>query len=470
MFAWYRNSKACFVYLSDVHSDSRTEDLTQFTTSRWFTRGWTLQELLAPRAVRFFNSTWNGLGSKVKLSVAISKATGIEKEFIENADGIHSTTIAQRMSWAAGRKTSRKEDMAYCLLGILDVNMPLLYGEGTRAFKRLQEEIIKNTYDHTILAWGCGSTTGVQELGNGLLATSPDAFRSWKSYPYRYTEGNHYILTNLGLHIELPVVFLDDNPGTALGILDCGKGYKNHVVLPLEYKKRMDGPITMHRARAITPFYADPSAPNPTSVIVPSFVQPASPVSITPSLPFSDAPSSPSSARSVSVFSATNSISTQASTIADHDFCPATSEQSAYRRLPVYLQMGKLVNDRTGFFWSIQCQKFLKDGYFLADCYPPCDIKMLGTALSIYDVECRSRLVRFCPPDGSTNKTILLLIEMSGTVDCLQIAETDSDLNSWQMLLYSDYKRTNFERLRRDFVWEVLKWHREPNGSFYEIV
>ncbi|KAI0389424.1 HET-domain-containing protein [Xylariaceae sp. FL0594] len=139
MYRWYRESNACFVYLSDVHSYPLGQDLTEFMSSRWFTRGWTLQELLAPTVVRFFNSTWCGLGSKQKLVDAISRATGIE------TDG---------MSWAAGRKTSRKEDMAYCLLGLLDVNMPLLYGEGTKAFRRLQEQIINSVYDHTILAWG----------------------------------------------------------------------------------------------------------------------------------------------------------------------------------------------------------------------------------------------------------------------------------------------------------------------------
>ncbi|KAI1816171.1 HET-domain-containing protein [Poronia punctata] len=473
MFRWYRNSKACFVYLSDVDIPLRPNgDLIQFTKSRWFTRGWTLQELLAPKNVRFFNNAWVGIGSKGQLSKAISTATGIEEEYLENPDALFNTSIAQRMSWAAGRKTSKKEDMAYCLMGILDVNMPVIYGEGARAFRRLQEEIMRTTYDHSILAWGCGA----QELSNGLLAPTPDSFRSWKSYQNCYKEGSHYIMTNLGLHIELPVIFLDDNAGTALGILDCGKNYKNHVILPLEYKKGgQDGPLTMHRARATAPFYADAIPVHPDETL-PSHIVEA--VTTPSSSSSSSEPVSPASADPLSPAPSLFSPTTTAPSSVNHDF---PTDQSYPRRVPVYLQIGKMTTNKTSptTKLSIKCPNLVENGYYLADCYPPCDMKMSGPTLSIIDNHNhnhnRQHLVRFCEPGGESVLLLLLLISRVGGDDDdmelqVQMARTYSELNSWQMVLYPDYKRVDFARLKRDFEWEGLKTVRGAKEAFYEIM
>jgi hypothetical protein len=151
MFRWYKNAAICYVYLSDV-STSSEESLSR---SRWFTRGWTLQELLAPRRVTFYNNNWTCLGTKVDLVNIISAITSIRPRFLLGENDLNLAPVCTRMSWAARRETSRTEDLAYCLLGIFDINMPLLYGEGQKAFQRLQHKVWKRyPHDFTILAWG----------------------------------------------------------------------------------------------------------------------------------------------------------------------------------------------------------------------------------------------------------------------------------------------------------------------------
>lgn len=149
MFRWYRNAAVCYAYLSDV------EKISQLADSRWLTRGWTLQELVAPKDLRFYTTDWKYLGSKddPQLLDALSGVTHIERSVLSTGQ-FDNVPVAKRMSWAAGRETTRVEDSAYCLLGIFDVNMPLLYGEGRKAFQRLQEEILKVSDDHTLFAWG----------------------------------------------------------------------------------------------------------------------------------------------------------------------------------------------------------------------------------------------------------------------------------------------------------------------------
>jgi hypothetical protein len=115
-------------------------------------RGWTLQELIAPTVLVFLNREWQKIGTKSALASEITGVTGIPIHILRGGD-VHSASIAQRMSWASKRKTTRTEDLAYCLMGIFDVNMPMLYGEDVKAFARLQEEIMKTSDDHTIFAW-----------------------------------------------------------------------------------------------------------------------------------------------------------------------------------------------------------------------------------------------------------------------------------------------------------------------------
>ncbi|KAF2674895.1 hypothetical protein BT63DRAFT_430993 [Microthyrium microscopicum] len=150
---WYRKSHACYVSLADVSLDSELW-FDQFKRSRWFKRGWTLQELLAPEELEFYDKDWRALGTKSDLSEAISLVSGIPIVVLTHQRSMFSYTVEDRMVWAADRTTTRIEDIAYCLLGMFQMNMPLLYGEGKRAFRRLQEQLFTTTGDFTILGWG----------------------------------------------------------------------------------------------------------------------------------------------------------------------------------------------------------------------------------------------------------------------------------------------------------------------------
>ncbi|KAK1752813.1 heterokaryon incompatibility protein-domain-containing protein, partial [Echria macrotheca] len=154
MYLWYEESTICYVYMSDLPSTwpIPTYSRNDFQKSRWFERGWTLQELLAPSAVVFLNNDWEEVGTKLNLWEYITARTGIPGIILHGQD-VQSASIAQRMSWAADRRTTRIEDRAYSLMGLFGVNMPLLYGERQNAFLRLQEEIIKTSNDHSIFAW-----------------------------------------------------------------------------------------------------------------------------------------------------------------------------------------------------------------------------------------------------------------------------------------------------------------------------
>ena len=163
MYVWYERAAICYAYLSDVHTSASSSEsyeacadidlLRQFDQSRWFTRGWCLQELLAPYNVVFFSSKWVSIGSRVSLGEAITKVTKIELDFLIKARPLSDASVAKRMSWAAFRQTKRPEDVAYCLMGLFQVHMPLLYGEGSKAFLRLQEEIIKQSDDQSLFLW-----------------------------------------------------------------------------------------------------------------------------------------------------------------------------------------------------------------------------------------------------------------------------------------------------------------------------
>jgi hypothetical protein len=156
MYRWYQEAGECYAYLADVphNSVNRVTGVTgpEFRKSRWFTRGWTLQELIAPSSVIFLDSDWQEMGTKSNLQRDISEITGIPGNFLLGDDLRHAS-IAQRMSWASKRETTRIEDLAYCLMGLFGIYMPMLYGEGERAFIRLQEEIMRVSDDHSLFAW-----------------------------------------------------------------------------------------------------------------------------------------------------------------------------------------------------------------------------------------------------------------------------------------------------------------------------
>lgn len=232
MYRWYSQAIACYAYLDDVSS------MDDFDKSEWFTRGWTLQELIAPRTVILYNNMWQLIGTKESLRRRIAAITGIDREVLK---GVHpaSCTAAQRMAWAAGRTTTRIEDTAYSLMGLFGVNMPLLYGEGEKAFVRLQEEIIKHSDDHSIFAWS-SKKAGYR----GLLATSPASFSGCNDivqpedplHEYRkYLKG--YSMTNKGLSIQLPFLLHPRARDTYIAVLNCARkaAPKDRLGIFLEY-------------------------------------------------------------------------------------------------------------------------------------------------------------------------------------------------------------------------------------------
>ncbi|KAK4043923.1 heterokaryon incompatibility protein-domain-containing protein [Parachaetomium inaequale] len=153
MFAWYRDAEVCYVFLADLKPGMPGDLRRDLPECRWFSRGWTLQELIAPRGVVFFDKEWNERGTLNDLAGLISNITGIPEKLLRHEAELCDFAVARRMSWAAARQTTRVEDMAYCLLGIFDVNLSLIYGEGIKAFARLQAAIVQTTADSSIFAW-----------------------------------------------------------------------------------------------------------------------------------------------------------------------------------------------------------------------------------------------------------------------------------------------------------------------------
>ena len=145
MSQWYQMAAKCYVYLSDVICGNTIEsassleqtEMRPFQTSRWFNRGWTLQELLAPKNVEFFSAKGKRLGSKASLLQQIHDITGIPITALQSTS-LSSFSVVERMSWVRNRRTKREEDSAYSLPGLIDIHMPLIYGEGRiKAFDRL---------------------------------------------------------------------------------------------------------------------------------------------------------------------------------------------------------------------------------------------------------------------------------------------------------------------------------------------
>ena len=190
MFSWYVCSEVCYAFLEDVSKDDdpRAEN-SEFRNARWHTRGWTLQELLAPAYVVFMSKEWEPIGTKHDLVDPLSDCTGIYEGYLLRHKNFLYASIAQRMAWAAKRKTTRIEDEAYCLLGLFDVNIPTIYGEGSYAFQRLQQELAKRQHvDTTLFVWGSRHDDACNELPAEKL---PEIWSGFHDVNHRLTLGKN---------------------------------------------------------------------------------------------------------------------------------------------------------------------------------------------------------------------------------------------------------------------------------------
>lgn len=282
MFNWYMNAEVCYVYLTDVAEGGSIAEC------RWFTRGWTLQELIAPTSVDFYDTKWQFINDKISMSSDLAKITGIDESLLRcghslqppllkhhhmkgKADSrkflgecscgrraninrifqLEDYCVAQKMSWASYRQTTRDEDKAYCLMGLFQVNMPLLYGEGgSRAFFRLQKEILGITHDQSILAIDNDET----EQTNTALAARPDQFRHggnihFRPFSTRVAKANTLRLmttdmTKLGVSVE-PLLAPEVTPPNSdrifwFGILDLQMG-NNSLARPAILLRQVEG-------------------------------------------------------------------------------------------------------------------------------------------------------------------------------------------------------------------------------------
>jgi len=224
MYSYYTHSAWCIAYLDDVEFDEIWPG-EYLSRSAWFSRGWTLQELIAPLKLTFYAKSWNKIGTKADLCVEVSLASNIAVKVLRDREAISAVGVSEKMSWAAKRVTTRPEDEAYSLMGIFGVNMATLYGEGrSSAFRRLQLEILHTTTDHTLFAWDSETVNG------DMLAPSVSCFSHGANYgPSEYPPGvidrldpmPYYDMTNAGLRIQLPMRGEPERKGLYSAILAC---------------------------------------------------------------------------------------------------------------------------------------------------------------------------------------------------------------------------------------------------------
>ncbi|KAF7536121.1 hypothetical protein G7054_g4798 [Neopestalotiopsis clavispora] len=249
MFRWYKDAAVCFVYLSDLSgdcADSLEGVLDHLPSCRWLTRGWTLQELIAPRNLYYFyDSKWKNSWPKQDLAPKISEITRIPLDILLHQKSLDTVSIASRMSWAATRQTTRAEDMSYSLLGIFDINMPMLYGEGKKAFFRLQEEICRRSKDLTLFAWQARNESSTKY--HGLFAEHPRDFAGAHDLQIsdaRMPYTSELRLTNKGICLRETELALVRSTGhfLNLGCSRVGSPYDTFIHLT----KTMDGFVRTH--------------------------------------------------------------------------------------------------------------------------------------------------------------------------------------------------------------------------------
>jgi len=246
MYSYYTHSKWCIAYLDDVELG---EDQI-LSRSAWFSRGWTLQELIAPLKLTFYAKSWKKIGTKADSCHQVSIASNIAVEVLRDREAISAMGVSEKMSWAASRVTTRPEDEAYSLMGIFGVNMATLYGEGrSSAFRRLQLEILRTSTDHSLFAWESETVNG------DMLAPSVSCFSNGASYePCEYLPGlidrldpmPNYDMTNVGLRIQLPLRREPERIGLYSAFLACRRKFAPEFPVAI-YISRFGGSLNFPR-------------------------------------------------------------------------------------------------------------------------------------------------------------------------------------------------------------------------------
>ena len=260
MYDWYRYSGTCYCFLHDLH-DIDTSDPTfceEFGNSKWFTRGWTLQELLAPSVLLFLSKTWRVIGTKYTLASIVETVTHIDYTVLTFEQPLEAVSVARKMSWAASRTTTRVEDEAYSLMGIFGVTIPISYGEGRYAFIRLQEEIVKHCPDQTIFAWG-------RDLDPSELMFAPPGHVDGTSnnlsvsQPSLNINRDEYLLASGPRHFKQSSTFRRLSQGAFAELLDLSPEDTYQVFTPTSYG--------MHACVPVLTVYRDDSLFNPPTHI-----------------------------------------------------------------------------------------------------------------------------------------------------------------------------------------------------------
>ncbi|KAG2748768.1 hypothetical protein P692DRAFT_20779992 [Suillus brevipes Sb2] len=213
MFRWYENSHICIVHLA------QSKTIEDIPNDEWTKRGWTLQELLAPHKIKFFNKYWMPMtvdlndkaprtepDGSFSILRALETATGIPRDVLASDHGcIHWKRVDERMAWAAGRKTTRVEDAAYSLMGIFHVSLQIAYGEGRdRAFCRLIEAIMQ-AGDPSVLNWR-GEMPALHNGGSRAFPRSPSSFLGCEDQKFDFHQPLEMTKTSLGLRIPLVIL------------------------------------------------------------------------------------------------------------------------------------------------------------------------------------------------------------------------------------------------------------------------
>ncbi|KAK3659479.1 hypothetical protein LTR56_001369 [Elasticomyces elasticus] len=260
MFEWYANATICYALLSDVPgATTKTENVARIRISRWFTRGWTLQELIAPRNVHFYGDDWSSLGSRNKLLDVLAKVTGIDQDVLAGHKLLSECSVAQKLSWASGRETKRSEDRAYSLFGILGLTTYLAYGEGDSAFRRLQKEVLMETGDLSIFAWrhvepprstSLFASHPVDFLGSGNTVLDPSR------KPTRHMMANDGVESTI--YVRSTIGGQNGRPDRCLVLLGCHDRHSPNTTLALRVESA-GGPSGENGTLTVNPL-GDPGA------------------------------------------------------------------------------------------------------------------------------------------------------------------------------------------------------------------